>query len=76
MPEPKTYRLDRIVDLLQVPVGRREQCLKELLLAVDMLELAEAKALGPFSWTDDGDMSCTLKDPNSEDELKLEVRCA
>ncbi len=72
MAEPKTYRLERIVDILQVPADRRPDCMKELLYGLSLAELTGAQLLGPMHWTDDGDLSSTLKDPDGA-ELKLEV---
>lgn len=74
MAEPKTYQIERIADLLQVPADRREQCVKELLLALLLSEFAEAELLGPLTWADDGDMSCSLDDPSGNAQLSLEVR--
>lgn len=76
MPEPKTYRIERIADLLHVPVERREQCVKELLYVLALADLADAELQGPFAWTDDGDMSCSLTDEAGEAQLTLEVRHA
>lgn len=73
MAEPKTYRLERLADLLSVPSERREQCVKELLLALELAEFADAKLIGPMTWTDDGDMSCSLDDPDGNELLSLEV---
>ncbi len=73
MSEPKTYKLERLVDLLQLPSERREQCVKELLLALEFSELAGAELRGPMTWTDDGDMSCSLDDPSGNTQLRMEV---
>lgn len=74
MAEPKTYRIERIADLLQVPIERRDQCMKELLYALALAELAGAELQGPLEWTDDGDCSCSLTDEDGEAHLTLEVR--
>ena len=70
----QTYQLERIVDLLQVPAERREQCVKEMLLGLALAELADAPLAGPMTWTDDGDSSCTLMESNGEAILSLEVK--
>ena len=50
-----TYRIDRITDLLQVPADRREQCLNDLLYALDCLEFSGLTSEdGVFTWIDDG----------------------
>ena len=74
MSDGTTYTLERIVDLLQVPAERREQCIKELLLGLALAELADAQLTGPVTWTDDGDSSCALTAGNGEPFLSLEVR--
>jgi hypothetical protein len=73
MAETKTYRLERLADLLSVPSDRREQCVRELLLALELAEFADAKLTGPMTWTDDGDMSCSLDDKDGNELLSLEV---
>lgn len=73
MTEPKTYHIERIVDLLEVPIERREQCVKELLMGLALAEFADAQLFGPMTWTDDGDMSCSLDDADGNEILKLEV---
>ena len=74
MTEPITYVIDRISDLSQIPVDRRERCVHELLLALSLAELAGAELGGPMSWTDDGDPSCELLDQAGDAWLKLEAR--
>lgn len=69
----KTYTLDRISDLMAVPSDRREQCFKELLIGLEFAEFAEAKPFGPWSWTDDGDMSVRISGPAGEPHLTLKV---
>lgn len=70
----QTYQLERIVDLLQVPAERREQCVKEILLGLALADLADAPLAGPMTWTDDGDLSCSLMESNGDAILKLEVK--
>lgn len=70
----ETYQLERIVDLLQVPVERREQCVKEMLLGLALAELADAPLAGPMTWTDDGDLSCSLMEGDGDAILSLEVK--
>ena len=69
-----TYTLERIVDLLQVPAERREQCVKEMLLGLALAELADAPLAGPITWADDGDSSCALTDSNGDAILSMEVQ--
>ena len=69
-----TYTIERIVDLLQVPAERREQCVKEMLLGLALAELADAPLAGPITWTDDGDSSCALTDSNGDAILSMEVQ--
>jgi len=76
MIEPKKYHLERIADLLSVPVERREQCVKEILIGLAFSELSGAEIAGIFEWTDDGDMSSSLIDKHGDTMLKLEVRAA
>ena len=73
MDAPKTYHIERIADILQIPCDRREQCLRELLYALQLADFADAKLLGPMTWTDDGDMSCSLTDDKGEAQLTLEI---
>jgi hypothetical protein len=68
-----TYTVDRIVDLLMVPANKRRQCIKELLYAVELMDFAEATASGPLTWTDDGDVSCTLYGPDGKAQLSLRI---
>ena len=68
-----TYKLNRIVDLLQVPSERRAQCVKELLLGLEFAEFCDGDLSGPLEWTDDGDSSCTLFDQTGADIAKLVV---
>lgn len=69
----ETYQIDRIADLLCVPQDRRLRCVKELLIGLAFSELAGLPP-GPMTWTDDGDSSCTIRDQNGGDFLKLEVK--
>lgn len=73
MADPKTYRIDRIADLLQVPAERRAQCVKELLYSLALADFADAELQGPLEWTDDGDMSFSLTDEDGKAQLTLEV---
>lgn len=73
MAEPKIYRLERIVDILQVTPERREQCMHELVYALDLATLVGAQPTGVFEWTDDGDVSSTIYDRQGNEVVKLEV---
>ncbi len=73
-----TYEIDRISDLLKVPIERREACLRELEYALALHDLAfgEKSAdveIGKIRWTDDGNSSVTLRDNSGEDVLMLKV---
>lgn len=69
----ETYTIDRIADLFKVPSERREECTRQLLIAMELVELAGAEIGGSFTWTDDGDPSCALTNEAGEALLKLEV---
>lgn len=74
MSKPKTYRIERISDLLNVPADRREECVKEILMGLSFSELTgTSKFLGCLEWTDDGDLSSTLVDCNGDTMLKMEI---
>lgn len=73
-----TYEIDRIADLLKVPLDRRAACLRELEYALALHEFAygeEAASvdLGPMQWTDDGNKTTTLQDSSGQPVLTLEV---
>lgn len=75
---PTTYEIDRIADLLRVPIERRTACLREVEYALALHELAFGEKaadveIGPMRWTDDGDKTCTLHDANGKPVLTLEV---
>ena len=69
----RTYTLDRIVDVLAVPSSKRKRCLKELLYALELMDLTEVAAAGPLTWTDDGDVSCTIFGEDGKPFLTLEI---
>lgn len=73
----ETYTIDRITDLLRVPLDRREQCVRELLQGLELHEFAWGEKaidveIGPMRWTDDGDMTVRMHD-DSGPVLSLEV---
>lgn len=73
-----TYEIDRITDLLKVPIERREACLRELEYALALHELAFGEEavdveIGPMRWTDDGNKTCTVHDSSGKPILTLEV---
>lgn len=71
----RTYEIARITDLLQVPADKREACMRELLYALDLLDLAgeDVRAgLQAIRWTDDDETNVTLE-VNGEELLRLEV---
>ena len=71
----KTYRLAAITDLLQVPFDRREQCVRDLLYALALMDLSELESdsLKHIDWTDDGDLSVDITNPDGTSILKLDV---
>lgn len=74
----KTYRLTKIIDLLTVPIERREDCVRDLLYLLALHELAHGNQaadveLTDIVWTDDGNKNITLIDENGVDVLVLEV---
>ncbi len=73
MADTKVYRLERIVDILQIPFEKREQCMRELLYGLSLAEFAGAGLTGPMDWTDDGDMSSVLVDKTGAEIAKLEI---
>lgn len=74
--KPKTYRIDRISDLLAVPIERREACVRELLYGLALLDLAAGDECSPelqsLVWTDDGETTIDL-DLGGEEQLRLVV---
>lgn len=73
-----TYRLDKISDLLQVPIDRREDCVRDLLYALALHEMAfgddaiKTEMTG-IAWTDDGDRSATVSDQHGNQVLALKI---
>lgn len=75
---PTTYEIDRVADLLRVPIERRTACLRELEYGLALHELAFGEKaadveIGPMRWTDDGDKTCTLLNASGKQVLTLEV---
>lgn len=73
-----TYEIDRITDLLKVPIDRRKACLRELGYALALHEFAFGEdaanvEIGPMRWTDDGNKTVTLHDNSKKPVLTLEV---
>lgn len=70
----RTYRLERVTDLLTVPSELRERCVKELLIVLELAELAGASPGVRFDWVDDGKAEYSLNDPaNGETWLTMKV---
>ena len=72
-----TYQITTIVDLLSVPIDRRQACLRDIETGLATLELAfgERAAEGlvmPFNWIDDGTSDVMIRDSNTG-ELALKV---
>ena len=75
----KTYRIEKISDLLMVPIERREDCVRNMLYVLALHELtfgvdAATKELKSFAWTDDGNNNVTLRGPDWVDVVSLEVK--
>jgi hypothetical protein len=71
-----TYQLREIRDLLQVPIDKREVCMRELLCALALFEFAAGGGepdITGMTWTDDGDSSVALTSPEGEPYLSLKV---
>lgn len=74
----KTYRIEHIRDLLQVPLERRAACLSEIEYGIALFEFAQGESMnpetfGPIEWTDDGERTSRLIAPNGEAILTLKV---
>ena len=72
---PKTYELVTLEDLLQVPADRREACLREVLYAMALHDVAicgnQFRGFHSMAWTDDNDMRIELQFGDSEHALTL-----
>jgi hypothetical protein len=73
------YKLLTISDLLTVPVEKRETCMRDLLLALSLVDLSLGEdgmaATKEWFWTDDNDPSCSIS-VNGETQLTLKIRDA
>jgi hypothetical protein len=72
-----TYSLVTISDLLKVPIDRREDCVRDLLYALALTDLAfgvesEGIEAKQWTWTDDGDHSASIN-VNGEEMLTLKI---
>lgn len=74
MDAPKTYRIEHISDLLDIPLESREQCLKEIQLVLCLAVVAGIDGPTHIDWTDDGDQSCALVDQYGDAFLTLDVK--
>ena len=74
---PKTYDLVKLEDLLQVPADRREACMREVLYALALHDLAigdgQSQGWRSVSWTDDDDMRIDLHFGGGEPMLTLQI---
>ena len=74
-----SYRIEKIADLLRVPADRRAACVRNVLYALDLHELAfggvpDAPAFGAVEWTDDDDLSVdVVSAEDGSSFLKLEI---
>lgn len=75
----KSYRIDTLSDILNIPLERRHVFFKELelMLALHDFALGDIQPRNPFEgffWTDDGIETCTITDINTgETFMTLEV---
>ena len=72
------YRLVKIHDLLLVPADRRTDCLHEIQLSLLLHELAfgdkaHATKVRAYEWTDDGDASSKITQPDGSTILHMKV---
>ena len=72
----QTYNLVTISDLLKVPIDRREDCVRDLLYALALTDLAfgeiDGVTIEQWPWTDDGDHSASIN-VNGEEMLTLKI---
>lgn len=72
----ESYELVTIADLLQVPLDKRDRCLDELRLCLELAELTfgdrASESMRSFTWTDDDSRDVTVI-ANGEELLKLEI---
>ena len=72
----KVYRLVTINDLLIIPVGSLEECLRDIQYAVELHRLNFGKDMPPIEqidWTDDGNRSVGIYDSNGNIFVRLDV---
>lgn len=72
------YHIEKIIDLLSVPIDRRDACVRELLYGLALHELAfgedaQKVLIGGIQWTDDGDHSVSLRGPEGDAVLSLKI---
>jgi hypothetical protein len=72
-----TYRIEKIADLLQVPIERRKACMRDVLYLLAAHDLAfgedAAKSFIGLDWIDDDDHSISLCYPGGEVVLLLKI---
>ena len=73
-----SYSIKTISDLLRVPIDRREACVRDLLYALALHELAFGEnavnvEMSKIEWTDDDDHSVSLFDPDGANVLSLKI---
>lgn len=73
-----TYTLNKISDLLKVPAKRRKACVEAILIGLDMHELAFCNLpvkleWSWMEWTDDGDGTYSLINPDGTEALSVRV---
>lgn len=72
------YHLTTIHDLLKVPMDRREACMRDMLYALALHELAFGEqaietGIGTMAWTDDGKHDISVSDTEGAPVLSMRV---
>jgi hypothetical protein len=76
--EEVIYKLEKISDLLLVPIDRREACMRDVLYGLALHELAfgedaQKTMISGVQWTDDDDHSATIHDTDGATVLSLKM---
>ena len=73
-----SYQIEKISDLLSVPIDRREACMRDVLYGLALHELAfgedvQKTFIGGVQWIDDDDHSISLCYPVGEVVLSMKI---
>lgn len=67
-------RIEKLADLFKVPPENREECFRQIQHAMSLAELAGVEeTFSAIEWTDDGDQSVSLNEPDGTPILKLKI---